>query len=367
MKTIKLPFKLKYPALACGADMKGAFAVAVGDKAYLGEGFGDLSDPRNLVRYEKAVKAFAKKPGMRPKTVICDMHPGYFSTRFAESYEAKARHYKVQHHEAHIASAVIDNGIAGNVIGVAFDGTGFGRDGAIWGGEFFVGSPRRFERAAHLEYVRMPGSEAAIRQPWRMAASYMYKALGEGFHLKTPHPDKALFIKTMIDEGINSPLTSSAGRLFDAAGSMILGKDEADFEAQLPISLEKMAPSGYEERYEFDLKDQGGIYRISPDGMIRGIVRDISRGLDRRLLSGKFHNTVAKMIAKTIGMLGKKHHINKAVLSGGVFQNRYLVTKATEELRRHGFVIYTHSRLSTTDAGIPIGQIAIAKARGICA
>jgi hydrogenase maturation protein HypF len=366
IRTIKLPFKLRVPALACGADMKGAFAIARGDKAYLEDGFGDLSDPDNLARYGKAVVKLTGKLGVKPGVVICDMHPGYLSTRFAEGFGAKVRRYMVQHHEAHVASAVIDSAIKGGVIGVAFDGTGFGSDGNIWGGEFFVGSPKYFKRSAHLEYVHMPGGDSAVREPWRMAASHIFKAIGADFSKNLREGDRALYLKTMIDRNINSPLTSSAGRLFDAVGSMILGAREAAFEAQLPAELEKMAPDGYEEHYRFDLKEESGLYTIRVDGVIKGIVKDMTRGLERRFLSGRFHNTMAQIISATAEALRKRGAPRKVVLTGGVFQNRYLTSRARALLTRRGFRVYTHTNISATDAGIPVGQIAIARARGIC-
>lgn len=366
MKTIDLPFRLKNPALACGADMKGAFAFAVAGKAYVKDGFGDLSDPDNLARYEKSVAALAKSLKIKPKAVICDMHPGYFSGGFAARFGAGATRYKVQHHEAHVAAAMVDNGIRGDVIGVAFDGAGFGPDGAIWGGEFFAGSLKAFRRAAHLEYVHMPGGDAAVKEPWRMGASYLLKALGGRFGKHLKDGGRALQLKTMIDKRINSPLTSSAGRLFDAVGNIVLGIQEADFEAHLPMELEKIAPEAYDEHYEFDLRDRSGVYAICVDGAIKGIVADMTIGLDKKILSGRFHNTIAQIIARTAKAIKKRHGPGKVVLSGGVFQNRYLTAKARDLLKRAGFKVYTHLDISTTDSGIPIGQIAIARARGAC-
>jgi hydrogenase maturation protein HypF len=202
----------------------------------------------------------------------------------------------------------------------------------------------------------MPGAEAAVREPWRMAMSYLYKTFGNAFLRKVKKADKALFMKTMIDKGINSPLTSSAGRLFDGAASLILNKEKAAFEAELPMELEKIASRHCEEHYGFDTRD-----------IFRGIVKDIAGGVDRRLVSAKFHNTVAGIIVRTAARLKKRYGIGTAVLSGGVFQNRYLLAKTVPALRDSGFKVYTHSRVSTTDAGIPLGQIAIAHARFRCA
>ena len=254
VRRITLPFRAERAVLACGADLKGAFAFAKDEKAFLIYGFDDLSDPSNFARYEEAVKAYRKKLGIKPEIIVCDLHPNYFSTHFAENLHSftpsRSRahlsvpcHYqlcKVQHHEAHIASAIVDNDIKGTVIGIAFDGTGYGYDGNIWGGEFFTGDLKGFKRAAHLEYIPMPGGEKAIREPWRMAAGYLYRAFGKDFlksgsraYLNMPYRnmDSLKVLVKMIDGRINSPLTSSAGRLFDAVWSLVLSKGRVSKEA----------------------------------------------------------------------------------------------------------------------------------------
>ena len=347
MKTIELPFKVKQPILACGADMKGAFALAKGRDAYLFDGFGDLSDLDNFTRYEKAVGGAEKKLNIRPQIVACDLHPGYFSTQFAENRDSDP--FKVQHHEAHIASAIIDNGISGEVLGAAFDGTGYGPDGNIWGGEFFTGNAKSFERIAHLKYIPMPGGEACIKEPWRMAASYLYSVFGS---VKGYDKKRWAILKNMIDRKINSPLTSSMGRLFDAAGSIILNKEKASFEAELPIALEKMAATDIDDSYRSD--DSADI--------IKGIIRDIEKKVAAGIISAKFHNSIAAMILSA----AKRSKMKNVLLSGGVFQNRYLKDRAIRLLSSNDFKVYTHSNIETNDSGIPIGQVSIANARFAC-
>ena len=362
MRTIKLPFKVKKPVLACGADMKGAFALVRGDDAYLFDEFGDLSELDNFNRYEKAVKAAQTKLKIDPRIVVCDLHPGYFSTQFAESFQISAFNcqlFKVQHHEAHVASAITDNNIKDKVLGVAFDGTGYGTDGDIWGGEFFAGNVKDLKRIAHLDYIPMPGGEACIKEPWRMAASYLYSVFGGEFlklkvsFAKGMDKKRWVVLKDMIDKSINSPLTSSMGRLFDAAGSLILNKPYARFEAELPIELEKIADKSIEDSYN---SDNGA-------NIIKGVVRDIEKYEAIATISAKFHNSVAALVLK----VAKKAKIKKVALSGGVFQNRYLVNKTVDLLNRNNFKVYTHSDIQTNDSGIPIGQIAIAQARYLCA
>jgi hydrogenase maturation protein HypF len=378
VKIIKLPFNVKRKILACGADMKGAFALADGPEAYLFDGFGDLGDPRNLERYEKAVARETKRSGIKPAIIACDLHPGYFSTQFAEraqGTERRARICRIQHHEAHVAAAIVDNAIEGNVIGAAFDGTGYGADGNIWGGEFFVvRSPMSvgrcgFTRVAHLAYVPMPGGEAAIREPYRMALAYLHSAFKRNtarldleFFKRGLAPFKKIFNK-LLDGRINSPLTSSAGRLFDAVGSIVLEKKTVETEAELPIGLEKIALELCLEAYDFDIKKAGGMMEIDCRRMIKGVVKDMSGRSDRAIVSSRFHNTAAQIVLRVSEILRKKYGINKVALSGGVFQNAFLSARVKGLLSKGGFRVFAHSKIPANDYGIPIGQIAIANAR----
>ncbi len=375
MTTITLPFRVRKPVLACGGDLKGAFSLAKGSKAILAEGFGDLSEIDNLVRYEKAINEYAKKFNIKPGIIACDMHPGYFSTRFAEDYRQKAKGAllcRVQHHRAHIASAVIDNSIKEEVIGVAFDGTGSGDDGNMWGGEFFVGRGGSFLRAGRLDYVPMPGMDMVVKEPWRMAASYLYRAYGNDFlKLKIPFvrgmdKKKWVILKKMIDTGLNSPLSSSAGRLFDAAGSIILLKNKALFEAEIPIELERLVDRSCEGSYDFNIRQEGDMPVVDASSVIKGIVKDISKNMDEKRISSKFHNTLACIISTVSMNLRKRYGIKRIVMSGGVFQNKCLAEKAGSSLRQHGFNVYINSRIPTSDSGLPIGQIAIADRGASC-
>ena len=370
MLELELPFRVKRPILACGADLKGSFALAKDKKAFLVDGFKDLSDPENFASYQEAIARYGKKLKIRPKIVACDLHPGYFSTCFAESEEPKfGRICKVQHHEAHVASAIVDNSIKGDVIGIAFDGTGFGSDGNIWGGEFFIGTFKNFRRVTHLAHIPMPGADAAIREPWRMAASFLYNVYGNDFLTLQIGLVKKIsrknwdVLKKMIDNRINSPLASSVGRLFDAAASIILVKEKAAFEAELPVELERIARQAYSDSYDFVVESKNGMLVINPSQIIRGIVRDISKKIDKPTISAKFHNSIAGMILEISLKVRKRFGVEKIVLSGGVFQNKFLTARAQEIMRKEGFKIYTHSNVQTNDSGIPVGQIAIANAR----
>ena len=376
IQRIKLPFDVKRPILACGADLKGAFAFAKGKKAFLAGGFGDLGDLDNFMRYEKAVKKLRRKLGIKPQIIACDLHPGYFSSKFAESFQQdcsrahlsvpyKCMLRRIQHHEAHIASAIIDNNIKGDCIGVAFDGTGYGSDRNIWGGEFFIGGLKGFKRAAHLEYVPMPGGEMAIKEPWRMAASYLYHAFGNKLpaSLKRWREKDMAILKTMIERKINSPLTSSAGRLFDGVGSLLLSKDHISKEAELPVELERLASGHSCGKYKFDIRTSERDCIIGISAIIKEIVKDVSKKINKSEISCKFHNTISDAILKTSLILSKKFKLKQVVLRGGVFQNRYLTARTVEALRTRGLEVYTHSHIPANDSGIPIGQIAIANAQ----
>ena len=368
---IKLPFSIKKPILACGADMKGAFALARGDEAFPVDGFGDLSELDNFTKYGKSIKAHIKKLGIKPAIIACDFHPEYFSSKFAESFQLSTidcQLCRIQHHEAHIASAIVDNNIKGDVIGVAFDGTGYGSDGNIWGGEFFVGGLKSFKRVARLKYVAMPGGEKAVKEPWRMAVSYLHDAFGNDLPslVKRWNKKDVTILKLAIDKKVNSPLTSSAGRLFDAVGSIILSKDRISKEAELPIELERLVSGSKCGAYKFKFQTDGEVIAIDTQEMVRGIIKDLSDKVEKNEISCKFHNTIAGIISKTALKLSKEFKVKQVCLSGGVFQNRCLTAKAVELLTREGTKVYRHSNIATNDSGIPIGQIAIANARAKC-
>lgn len=375
MKEIRLNFEVKRPVLACGADLKGAFAVSKGKKALLFGGFGDLADPDNFTRYESAIRREVRK--IKPKLIACDMHPGYFSTRCAEDLQnvaGGAKLFKIQHHEAHVASAIVDHGIRGDVIGVAFDGTGYGMDGAVWGGEFFFGDLKKFIRAAHFKYMPLPGGDAAVREPWRAAVSCLYGSglptAGRGSpasFLKGLDAKRLSVVGRMIDKKVNSPLTSSAGRLFDAVGSMVLCRYAVTKEAELPVELERIVSRGWADTYGFDVKKDKGMYIIDTADTIRGVVSDLSKKTEPSIISGKFHNTFARIVADVCALIRKERGIKRVLLTGGVFQNKFLSERASYLLGEGGFSVYRHLRIDTNDNGIPAGQLAVANSRFLCA
>ncbi len=359
MRKINLPNTIKKSILACGADTKGTFALAKDSSAYIYQGYGDLASVENFSRYRKDIHNAIKHLRIKPEIIACDLHPSYFSTNLAKEFSITA---SIQHHAAHLASAILENNIKGKIIGVAFDGTGYGLDGNIWGGEFFVGGLKKLDRLGHLDYIRMPGGESSIKNPWQMAVSYLYKAFGRNlnslklpFFKKIKKQDVNIIIK-MIDKDFNCPLTSSMGRLFDAVSSLLGLVYKCAFEAEGPIKLQNLATGNTDDYYDFKVEKKD-LYLINTDDIIRGVVKDISSKKEISYISRKFHNTVAHIILKMCKLYAAK--TKTVVLSGGVFLNKVLVDKAGDLLKGHGFKVYTQRKDTTTDAGIPIGQVAL--------
>lgn len=361
--------RVRETVLALGAESKGVYALQKGRRLIVSRDFGDLADYDNFSRFEKAVKRELKRSS--PGIIVSDMHPGYNSTDLAEEIMPdSARLFKVQHHHAHIASCMRDNDLKGRVIGVAFDGTGYGPDGSIWGGEFLISTFKSFKRAAHLEYLPMPGGDKAVAEPWRMAAAYLQNSFGDKFlDLKIPfvrrlNKDDWHKLKYAVERKINSPLTSSVGRLFDAVSSIILCIFKVNFEAEAAIDLQKSAQEAFGEkgRYKNNVIRRKGIYVIDVKEMIRGIVRDIEDGIGPPIIAARFHNSISNIILTVCRSLRRESGIKRVAFGGGVFQNRLLFKKALALLNHSGFDLYTHRAFPATDAGISVGQAAIALA-----
>jgi len=271
----------------------------------------------------------------------------------------------VQHHHAHIASCMADNQIAGEVIGVALDGLGFGTDGHLWGGEFFVANFCEAERLVHLAQVPMPGGVKAIREPWRMAAVYLHRAMGDKFlNLDLPFAQKLdrrawATLQRMTETATNSPLTSSMGRLFDAVSSLLGLRSAVNFEGQAAIELEAIADRSSTTEYEFDIS--GGI--IKAEAVIQHAVEDLLNGTTPESVSAKFHLGVARLISSVACQARDAHGLNRVALSGGVFQNMFLLEQTCRRLAADGFEVFTHHRVPPNDGGISLGQAAVANAR----
>ncbi len=364
------------PILACGAELKNTVCLTKGKMAFLSQHVGDLE---NLPAYEfftQTIDHLQRILDIRPEAIAHDLHPDYLSTRYAMERTDLPR-IPVQHHHAHIVACMAEHGIDGPVIGLAFDGTGYGPDGTIWGGEILVADARGFHRIAHLAPVPMPGAAAAINEPWRMALAYLYDAFGKDLHhldipfLQNLSRKQIDVICGMSDKGVNTPLTSSLGRLFDGVAALVGLRNTVTFEGQAAMELEMVAEGVPHRLYEFSWEknaDKKGppteeCYRIATSPLIRGIVQDLTEGLAPSEISARFHATMVRMVSDLTAFLSKEFGLNRTVLSGGVFQNVLLLSELSRELTQRGFEVFSHSQIPTNDGGIALGQAMVAAAQ----
>lgn len=352
------------PVLACGADTKNAFCVTKGRRAFLSDEVGELASPESIEALDEGIRHSLRVLDVSPVCIAHDAHPDYLSTRYALSFPV-GRKVAVQHHHAHIASCLAEHRLDGTAIGVAFDGTGLGTDGAIWGGEFLVCGLAGFDRAAHLAYVPLPGGDAAVKEPWRMALAYLWQLLGDGMltselapeHIKAKPLD---FLIQAMRRGVNAPMTSSMGRLFDAVSALLGICEKASYEGEPAILLERAASSPMTTAYPFELKRHCRPIQIDVRGMIEAILQDRRRGAPVGVIAGQFHSTLARMVEDVCRLLRERTGIGEVALSGGVFQNRLLLGEATNRLRQSGFEVLIHSAVPSNDGGIALGQAAVA-------
>ena len=365
---VSLPVASTRPILACGAELKSTFALVRGREAFLSQHLGDLTNERAFRCFRESLAHLSGLLGITPRVVAHDLHPGYRSTAFARSLDGVDR-IGVQHHHGHIASCLADNGVDRRVIGVAWDGTGYGTDGGVWGGEFLVADLAGFERVGHLEPVPLPGGDAAVREPWRMAAAFLRAAYGEAMTtldlLFVQRLDRAAWgrLTRAIDAGLNAPLTSSAGRLFDAIASLLGVRDRVAFEAQAAIELEALAAPEPDAVYPAGVSlIEGGLVVRTTD-IVRAVVDDILRETPVATIAARFHATLAHVIVDVCRRLRARTDIGVVALSGGVFGNVRLLETATDALESAGFEVYTHRHVPANDGGLALGQAAVAARR----
>ncbi len=364
---INAAFKFEKQILACGAELKNTFCITKENYAFLSHHIGDLENLETLKSFTEGIKHFKRLFNLEPEIIAYDLHPEYLSTKYALALDEKLAKIGVQHHHAHIASCLADNEIDGEVIGVAFDGLGLGTDGKLWGGEFFVADFTQAERIAHLEYVPMPGGAKAIREPWRMAAAYLQRAFGDDFvHLEIPfiqnlNQSAWKILRQMIQTEINSPQTSSMGRLFDGVASLLSLRNTVNYEGQAAIELEVIAEKSCSDRYFFEIAEDKSMIKVSD--VIKKIAEDLMTGVSPQIISTKFHLGVAHLITLIAREIRDERNLNRVALSGGVFQNLFLLAETCRILKSDGFEVFTHSRVPTNDGGISLGQAAIANAR----
>jgi hydrogenase maturation protein HypF len=361
---VTVRYRFPRPVLACGAELKNTFCLAKDDRAFVSHHIGDLENAATLRSFTEGIEHFGRLFGVEPQVVAYDLHPEYLSTKYALDLGLDT--CGVQHHHAHIASCLADNGHDGPVIGVAFDGTGFGADGTLWGGEFLIADLAGFERAGHLAPVPMPGGAAAIRQPWRMAAAYLRAAFPSGppsgLDVVKRNERNWAAVTSMADRGINAPLSSSAGRLFDAVAALLSVRDTINYEGQAAVELEQLADPGEMGSYRAEVTGQGP-FIIEGAGLVRAVIGELTEGAPAPLIAARFHNGIAALIEDGCVLAAERHGLDTVALSGGVFQNLLVTERAAARLEARGFRVLLHSRVPCNDGGISLGQAVVAGAR----
>ncbi len=355
---IKLPFKVRQ-TLACGGELKNTFCLTKDNYGFISQHIGDLENIETLEHFINTVGLYKRLFRIEPEVIACDMHPDYLSTRYALQFEGTLPVVMVQHHYAHIVSCMAENGITEPVIGIAFDGSGYGLDGNIWGGEVLISDYDSFIRKAHLEYLPMPGGELAIRKPYRLAIGYLYATFGtvpKLLSLDRISEEEIKIIKEQIEKRINTPFTSSMGRLFDAVSSILGVCNEATYEGQPAIELEMaIKDNNSEECYTWEIEKDNDTFIVKVKPLFEGLLDDIGN-VPNSHISIKFHNTIARIIVNLSTLIREETKINTVVLSGGCFQNRVLLEKSLELLEGEKFKIHIHSNIPCNDGGISLGQ-----------
>jgi hydrogenase maturation protein HypF len=365
----ELPVPATRPLLACGAEQKNTFCVVKGSRAWVSHHIGDLEHFATHQAFRHGIAHFERMFAVAPELIAHDLHPGYLSTTYALERD-DLELIGVQHHHAHLAACLAEHGRCGPAVGAIFDGTGYGLDGTVWGGELLVGDLASFERAGHLRPVQMPGGAAAIREPWRMAFAWLREALGEipevpdGLGAHVDVEAWASMSKVAAAPEL-SPVTTSMGRLFDAAAAICGLRARVNYEGQAAVELEAIASrSTAPRRYEIDLdSDSSGALILDPRGAVRQIAADAAAGVEVSNVAAGVHAAMTAVTVDACARLAADRGLDRVVLSGGVFQNRLLLESAAGELSRRGLEVLAPSAFPPNDGGMSFGQAAVAAAR----
>ena len=363
------PFKIamdmvKSDILALGSEQKGAFSISKDGFGYLSGCFGDMKDMKAYQIYQYAIGKSLKDIDSNPSIIAYDMHPSYITTQYASKLEGIK--IPIQHHHAHMVSCMAEHNILQKVIGIIYDGTGYGTDGAIWGSEFFVGDIKDFERVGHFKYVSLQGGDQSIKEPWRTALSYLH-ALGhdETEYITVPGKDKKTVIKQALNAGLNCYPSSSMGRLFDCISSLLGICQTITYDAQAAILLETILDPDEKVGYEYKIyKNKEEQLEIGYKEIIENVLRNIDEGISVKIISARFHNTVCNITVDMAMRIREMWKVNTVVLSGGCFENTYLLSGVLERLRKEGFDAYYNQQIPINDSGISIGQLTIGGHRG---
>lgn len=346
-------------ALACGAEQKASFCLSKGNYVFPSQHIGDLKNIETYDNYTRQIRHFESLFDIRPTVLACDLHPDYLSTSYASerSEEEGIPLVRIQHHHAHMAACMADNALTGEAIGLVWDGVGFGTDGTSWGGECLIGGYRDFRRAGSIRPIPLIGGDAVTKEPLRVAYALLREA-GES----TRHFADASAYAFMLDNALNCPLSSGMGRLFDGVSALLGIKENCSYEGQGAVLLE--AAAGEDERaYPVSFTRDGGIWRYDWREMIRLIVKERDSGVDRGTIAARFMNTLVDMAVRQSCLAREESGLNRVVLSGGSFQNMYMMRRLPAALEKEGFAVYRHRRVSPNDEGLSLGQLLIAKAR----
>jgi hydrogenase maturation protein HypF len=365
--SLELPVRSERHLLGCGAELKSTFCLARGDRAWVGHHIGDLKNWETLRSFREGIEHFERLFAVRPALVAHDLHPDYLSTRYAQE-RAGVELEPVQHHHAHLAACLAEHRHQRAAVGAIFDGAGLGPDGTVWGGELLVGDLVGFERVGLLLPVRLPGGDAAVAEPWRMACSWLAAAAGG----ETPALPVALAdpvapeawdsVAELVASGVGSPLTSSAGRLFDAVAAICGVQARVNYEGQAAAELEGASDPRERASYPMPLSD-GEPTVLDPRPTLAAIRDEIAAGTEVGIVGAGFHNALAAATAEACSRAAEAHGLDAAVLSGGVFQNRLLLERTAAALRARGIEVLIPERLPPNDGGIAYGQVAVAAAR----
>lgn len=347
-------------SIALGANSNNTFAIANNENIFFSNYIGDLANYNTWQHYINSLEHMKGIYKIDPKSYFYDLHPNFYQNELLK--EIKTKKIGIQHHHAHIVACMAEHSLEEEVIGVAFDGTGYGTDGKLWGGEFFICDKERFKRLAHINYIALPGGEGAIREPWKIAISYLYDTFKEDYTAYVPkhlQEKKHQIITEIIKKDINSPKASSIGRLFDAVAALLGFDGKITFQGEAAIDLENLCCRDDQSFYQYNISLEDGIYIIDCKPLIKSVVIEVIDGIDKELIARRFHNTIIKFTIELCEILRKEYNLSSVVLSGGVFQNEILLINIYKELIKRDFKVYIHEQIPANDEGISIGQMII--------
>jgi hydrogenase maturation protein HypF len=356
-----VPIKVNKEILALGAEDKSTFCAVQNQNGYLSQYLGDLKDYDSFLNYKYVLKHMIRILNLKPKLIVHDLHPGYQTTLYAA--HMREEKLAVQHHHAHMVSCMVEHHLYEPVIGVIFDGTGYGLDGRIWGGEFFVGTRANVKRVGHFKYVKIQGGDYGIKEPWRIALSYLY-SINSDYEDSFDSVDEECmeFVKQGLEQNINCFETSSVGRLFDCVSSLVNQCHAITYDSQAAIELENIIDWAVTDSYSFHIITKNNSYQIDYGSILLDVISDLKNKIQPSIISTKFHNTIGNASIDVIDKIAIKYKLNQVVLSGGVFENKYLLLYIVQRLEEKKYLVFYHKQIPTNDSGISIGQVGVAAA-----